>query len=210
MGLNVRRRQKKLERQRAKQKAERRALVRRQSGGLPARFQEAASAPVLHCWAIRELWQAGIGHVLLSRQLDNGNVAFVVFLVDVYCLGVKDVIMNVLPRAVYDANIHERMTKRFPVVLLKPECCRKLVEGAVQYALDLGLPPHADYRVAKLIFGSIAAEACTQQYVYGKDGKPLFVSGPYDDDAKCRFVLRALQDHCGPDGYHYLMGPALV
>jgi hypothetical protein len=119
---------------------------------------------------------------------------------------VKDVIMNVLPRATYDAQIHEKISKRHPVVLLKPECARKLVEGAVEYALDLGLPPHADYRVAKLIFGSISAEACTEEYVYGKDGKPLFVSGPYDDAAKCRFVLRALQDRCGPDGYHYLMG----
>ena len=43
------------------------------------------------------LWKAGIGHVLLSRQLGSGEVAFAVFLVDMYCFGVKDVMINVLP-----------------------------------------------------------------------------------------------------------------
>lgn len=42
-----------------------------------------------------------------------------------------------------------------------------------------------------------------------KDGRPLFASGPYDDDAKCRFVLKALVGHCGPGGYHYLLGPGM-
>jgi hypothetical protein len=209
MGMNMRRRQKKLARQRAKQKAERRALAHRESGGLPARFQAAASAPVLHCWASRDVWRQGIGYVLLSRQLGGGNVAFVVFLLDVYCLGVKNVIMDVLPRASYEENLHEKMTKQFRVDLMEPECCRKLVEGAVQYAADLGLPPHPDYRVAKLLFGSIPAENCTRQFVYGKEGKPLFMPGPFDDGARRQQVLHALDEHCGPDGYHYVLGPGL-
>jgi hypothetical protein len=75
----------------------------------------------------------------------------------------------------------------------------------VQYALDLGLPPHPDYRVAKLIFGSIPAEACTSRFVFGENGKPTFVAGPYDDPARCQQVLRALKERCGPDGYHFMV-----
>ena len=77
----------------------------------------------------------------------------------------------------------------------------------MQYALDLELPPHADYRIARLIFGDISAEACTEEFHYGKDGKPLFVSGPYDDAAKCRRVRMRLdkEKHCGPGGSHYIM-----
>ncbi|MGD0896500.1 MAG: hypothetical protein ABR915_01610 [Thermoguttaceae bacterium] len=206
MGIDPRRRQKKLERRRAKQKAQRRELARRESGGLPARFQEASTAPILHCWAAQNVWSAGIGHVVMSRQMPHGQVAFAVFLVDRYCLGVKDVFMNVMPRAIYDQRVHDKLAKQGPLVLLKPECARKLIEGAVQYALDLGLPPHPDYRVAKLIFGSISAEACARQFVFGKDGRPFFFSGPNDDAAKCRIILHALHEHCGPDGYHYVLG----
>ena len=37
----------------------------------------------------------GIGEVLVSRRLNNGNVAFSVFLVDMYCLGVKDAFADI-------------------------------------------------------------------------------------------------------------------
>jgi hypothetical protein len=70
----------------------------------------------------------------------------------------------------------------------------------------LGLPPHADYRVAQLIFGTISAEACTENYVYGKDGKPWFVSGPFDTPERCREIRSTLEETCGPGGYHYIIG----
>jgi len=205
MAIDPRRRQKKLERRRAKQKAERRELARREAGGLPARLARAAAAPILHCSASSTLWEEGIGEVLISRQLTNGQVAAVVFLVDMYCLGVKDVIMEILPRARYEEKVYRKLADRFRLISLEPAGARKLVEGAVQYALDLGLPPYADYRTAKLIFGDIDAGACTEQYAYGKGGKPFFVAGPYDGPAKCEYILRTLKDRCGPEGYHYLM-----
>ena len=61
--------------------------------------------------------------------------------------------------------------------------------------------------MAKLLFGSIPAEDCTRHFVYGKDGKPMFVQGPFDDPARCQEVLSALEERCGPDGYHFLLGP---
>ena len=105
-------------------------------------------------------------------------MAFACFLVDVWCLGVKDVIINVAPRPRYETNMYQKLAQQ-GMVSLRPKCDRKLVEGSIQYALDLGLPPHPDYRVGKLIFGDIAVEACTEEYSYGKDGKPMFVAGPY-------------------------------
>ena len=205
MALDPRKRQRKLEKRRAKQKAERREVARLQSQGLAGQFQQAAAAPVLHCLAATDLWEQGIGNVLISRRLKDGAVAFVVFLVDMYCLGVKDVIMNVAPRARYDRDLYGKLADQATLVPLKPECARKLVEGAVEYARDLGLPPYPDYRTAKLIFGDVVAEACSEQYVYGKNGKPFFVAGPYDGPLKCRQILRTLENHVGPDGYHFLM-----
>ena len=205
MGIDPRKRQKKLERQKAKRKNERRELARRESGGLPARLAEASRVPILHCMATSEVWEEGIGHVLISRQVHGGNVAFVAFLVDMYCLGVKDVIMQIAPRARYDASIYDKLVHQSRCIELAPECARKLVEGAVQYAADLGLPPSSDYHTARLIFGDINADACTDEFQYGKDGKPFFVAGPYDDYTRCQQVLRTLQSHCGEGGYHFLL-----
>jgi hypothetical protein len=199
------RRQRKLQRKKAKKKAERRELARRESGGLASRIARVSAAPILHCGVTDALWEEGIGEVLLSRQLHDGQVAFVVFLVDMYCLGVKDVIVAIGTRQRYDQQLYHKLASR-GLNELAPQCARKLVEGAVNYALNLGLSPHPDYRIAKQIFGDISADACSEQYEYGKDGRPFFMSGPFDDRARCQQVLQALEDHCGPDGYHYVIG----
>jgi hypothetical protein len=201
MALDPRKRQKKLERRKAKQKAERRVLARRQSRGLPARLREASTAPILHCAIGDEIRRQGIGQVLVSRQLKNGAVAFAVFLVDIFCLGVKDAFADILPRAIYDEKIYNKMARQARMIPSPPERARKLIEGAVRYASDLGLPPHPDYAAAEPIFGDVAAEACTEEFAYGKDGKPFFYAGPYDDQLRCRQILCTLENHCGPDGF---------
>jgi hypothetical protein len=57
--------------------------------------------------------------------------------------------------------------------------------------------------------------SCSEEFVYGQDGKPYFVAGPYDSPWRCRQIIRTLTDRCGPDGFHYLMplgatGAALI
>jgi hypothetical protein len=203
MSVDARKRQKKLEKQRAKKKAERKAIARRESGGMPARLQAAAVAPILHCCHATTLWEHGMGNVLVSRELRSGNVAFVMFLVDVYCLGVKDVFCDVVPRTVYDNRVFDKLLKQGPVRHIQPEAARKLVEGAVEFARRFDLEPHPDYRVGKLIFGDIVAGACTQEFVYGKNGKPYFFAGPHDSPDRCHFIMRALERSCGSGGYHY-------
>jgi hypothetical protein len=205
MAIDPRKRQKKLERRKAKQKAERRELARRQSRGLPARLREASTAPILHCSISDEIWHEGIGQVLVSRQLKNGAVAFAVFLVDIYCLGVKDVFTDIVPRASYDLKIYNKIVRQSALKSAPPERACKLVEGAVRYASALGLPPHPDYATAELIFGDVAAEACAEEFAYGKDGKPFFFAGPNDDSYKCQQILRTLEKHCGPGGYTYVI-----
>jgi hypothetical protein len=209
MGVDPRKRQKKLEKQKAKKKAERTEIARRQSQGMPVRLEASSRAPILHCCYLKAIWKVGIGNVLVSRQLSSGNVAFVMFLVDVSCLGVKNVFLNIVPRAVYDVKIYDHLLKQGPVQHFKPECARKLVEGAVEYARSLELPPHPDYRVGKLIFGDISAEACAEQFVFGRQGKPFFFAGPHDNAARCEEILRTLSRVCGPGGYDFVvpLGP---
>jgi hypothetical protein len=205
MAVDPRKRQKKLEKQKAKKKAEQKGIARRQSAGMPVRLEASGRAPILHCCHTKALWEGGIGNVLVSRALSTGNVAFAIFLVDVFCLGVKNVYIDIIPRVTYDDRIYERMFEQEGLRHIKPECARKLVEGAVEYAAALELLPHPEYRIGKLIFGDISAEACTQQFTYGKDGKPLFIAGPNDDSARCQDILHTLERICRPDGFHFLM-----
>jgi hypothetical protein len=205
MALDPRKRQKKAERRKAKERAKRKDLSRKHPSDKKARFAASATSPILHCCTITELYDEGIGHVLLSRSLSGGQVAFALFLIDMYCLGVKDAIYEIAPRGDYIERLYEKIFQKHNTARLEPACARKLVEGAVAYADDLGFSPHADYHKAKLIFGDIAASSCTRQFHHGNEGKPFFVAGPYDDRSRCVWILNTLFERCGPGGFDYLM-----
>ena len=203
--MDPRKRQKKLERRHAKEKAKKKALATYDPRALTTRIERAASAPFLHCYTTSVLWDEGMSHVVVSRLLESGNVAFAVFLLDVYCLGVKDVMFDIVSRNRYDRLLYDKLLREYDAVTLEPAAARKLIEGAVAFAREHGLPPHRDYPKAKLIFGDVDPNACGDEFVYGKDGKPLFIAGPHDGLSRCRQIVDTLTAHCGPDGFHYIL-----
>ena len=146
----------------------------------------------------------GIGNVIIARVLPDGRIVAGVFLVDAYCLGVKNAFMMVEPRVEFDAIIETQfdVTGLKPV---KPACARKLVDDAIVYARDLGFEPHRDFRDASAVLGDIDPTECDQTFTFGKDGKPFYVSGPNDSDVMIRRVTTQLRNRCGLDGAHFMV-----
>src|SRR5215467_8568659 len=207
MALDARKRQQKL----AKKAAKRKAVVATkkslgEAGGLVSHTRQImpnASTPIHECLIPDNLFELGIGNVIVSRKLPNGFIGAAFFLVDVFCLGIKDVFYDVLSPVEYDYRVSDLQQETFRAI--DPTCARKLVEGAEAYARDLGFPPHADYPRARQIFGDLDATACATHYVFGRDGKPFCMSGPYDTPAKCRRIIDTLTRRCGPEGFHFVM-----
>ena len=153
--------------------------------------------------------------MILSRSLPNGDLALAAFLVDVRCLGIKNAFYRIVPPSEYALYVN-RMREDAHLEHAHPSCLRKLVEGAVRYARELGFAPHADYVRAAKLFGDIDAAACPVRYTYGKDGKPFYVSGPHESPAQARRIVDTLARRLGPDGFHFVAavgstqrGPAL-
>lgn len=205
MPTDPRKRQKKLERRQAKRKAKKDERGHEQHASIAERLAAAADWPILNSWATLDLWKQGIGSVCLSRQHPGGSVAFAVFLVDRYCLGVKDAMYEILSRAGYDSQIVRKTQTRFATKEISPAFARKIVEGAVAYAESLGLHPHPDYFKAQPIFGAIDASETSEELEFGKNGKPLFIAGPYDTPQRCQQIQNTLDRNLGPDGYHFIM-----
>lgn len=204
MALDPRKRQKQLERRKAKDKAKKQDL-RKRTERLEERLLAAIpTAPVLHCLTNQDIFEQGIGHILLSRRLPYGKVAYATFLTDLHCLGVKDAMFDVAEGDVYEERIHRRMLKSLPTMSLEPAAARKLIEGSVDYALDLGFPPHPDYDRARLLFGDLDPATCDRTFAYGKNGKPFFYAGPNDDADRCRRIVQRLHERCGPGGYDFM------
>jgi hypothetical protein len=204
MAMDSRKRQKKLERQTGKRKSKQAVANRDKNAGLAERLAAASRHPILHCGAMTDIRTRGFGWVYLSRELPSGSIAFAAFLVDLQCLGVKNAMSDITGRYTYETSFLPKM-REYICRELSAAAARKLVEGAVNYAAGLGLSPHADYHTARQLFGDIDVNICAEEFTFGKDGKPLFVAGPYDSTERCRQIVNTLAASVGEDGFDYII-----
>jgi hypothetical protein len=203
MALDPRKRQKKLQKKNAKRKAAVVFKKHRGMSGTARQIASAAHAPIHECLVPRNLFGMGIGNIIVSRQLPGGQLAVAFFLVDVFCLGVKDAFFQVMSVPEYAYKLQSQ--EQFGIQRVEPAYARKLVEDAVAYANAIGLSPHPDYLTVQQIFGDIDVEDCAESFEFGQDGKPLYVSGPHDTESKSKRIVNTLTKTCGPDGFHYLV-----
>ena len=203
MPANPRKQQKRQERRTAKRKAKHQEVTRVKQTPLAERMVRAARYPILESWATTDLWDQGMGWICLSRELPQGLVAFVLLLTDRYCLGVKNVWFDILPRANYDSKVVRKISSDFTVKPVSPATARKFVEASVDYARSLGLHPHADYSKARPIFGDIDPAESTETLEFGLRGMPHFIAGPHDSPERSRAILKALEESCGAGRFHY-------
>ncbi len=209
MALDPRKRQKKLAKQKAKRKEKslthRRSTQGKRSLLVPLEFELGASGPILECLMTEEMFDGGMGQVIVSRTTGSGMVAAGIFLLDIFCLGVKNAFPMLRPRAAYDSLVQQTKLQG-GLVHIEPSYAKKLIEDAIAYARDLGFEPHDDYRVARKVLQDIDATICQEQFVFGKDGKPFFMSGPNDSPQRSRQIVETLERRCGAGGYHYIVG----
>ena len=164
----------------------------------------ASAAPILDSLITEDFGEAGLGQAIFSRQLPSGEVAFAVFLIDRYCLGVKDAFGGIRSRAEYRELI-DHFEENATLVELPPADLRCLIEEAVEYARDLGLEPHSDLRRVQPIFGDIDPSDATEHFEFGHEGRPLFIAGPNEDLQRCYRILSILEDRCGKGGFHHIL-----
>ncbi len=152
------------------------------------------------------LFDLGIGNVIVTRFKADGRTESGVFLIDVFCLGVKDAFFAEFnSHQVYHDRLIGRIQEESELIPMAAAAARKLVEGAVAWAAQLGFAPAPDYRRAARVFGGLSAAEHQEEFVFGDQGKPLFAAGPNDGPERCRKILAALHRRCGPDGYHYIL-----
>jgi len=137
--------------------------------------------------------------LLARRRRHRHNVTVCVYLVDVYCLGVKNAMGpdNMDDQALRRLTDHVFSGYSAPPVTAPIELVRDLVLGAAEYAHGLGFAPHPDFEKARSHLGPWTGPSAI---TFGCDGKPTYVSGPYDDPSH---VLRTLHRAVGRKGFNY-------
>jgi hypothetical protein len=204
MALDQRKRQRKLERKKAKQRAHEAKERERRRELVPDTPRQmvavAAQHPFYDVLVTDQLFDIGIGYVLVTRHMPLGGLLTVGFLTDVWCLGVKDVFVRLQREGEYRGLV-DHFSEKSKLRRVTPEHACKLITEAVAYARKYGLAPHLDYAFAQNIFAGADPAQCPDQFQFGQDGKPYYVSGPYDTPERVQRILSTV----GAENLNYMV-----
>lgn len=162
-----------------------------------------ARSIALHQCYINSDWQeGGMATVIVVRKMRNGNLIVGSYIVDVYCLGVKDTFFKTnLAEHQFEEELLPIYTERMglDMVKIEPTLAFNIVYGAVEYAEDLGFEPHKDFKITEYILDDVES-IDYMDIEFGKDGKPHYMSGPHDNIER---IIAVLDKNVGSGNYHY-------
>jgi hypothetical protein len=151
-----------------------------------------------------EAGDSGAAFVLVAAPDGHNRLSMCGYLVDTWCLGVKN--------AMGPKRMAQREFEAFKRHCYGPwesdgihaplGLAQHLVFGAVEYARTLGFEPHRDFRRAGRLLGSWDGPSAI---TFGRDGKPYYLNGPYEDPQR---VIATLERSVGRDGFHYTVSVA--
>lgn len=163
--------------------------------------EHAREYPIFGCWVKKNWQEGGLTPVVIARQQTQDRVIFGTFLVDIYCLGVKDAYCNGdFSLAKFQRNLPQMCAQ-------EPEPCNiglahEIIYGAIDFARQYSFEPHADFKFASRVLDPPEAHPPKHKLKFGKEGKPFFVAGPYDN---ARAIIAKLQRTAGEGNFNYLV-----
>jgi hypothetical protein len=142
----------------------------------------------------------GLASVLVARRHRFDKVSVCCFLVDVYCLGVKNALgPHILDEPGLRDFVRDYFARYHSAPLAAPiELAREVVLGSVEYARGLGFEPHPDFADAR---GHLGPWTGPSTITFGRAGKPVYVTGPHDNP---RHIVRTLERTVGTGNFEFV------
>ncbi len=170
------------------------------SSGIKTAYIQEAIKNDVHTCLISGDFEQGMVDVMVFKEAFSDVMVLAAFVVDLYCLGVKNTFIKPGTMEQYEHLINSPENSLF-----SQEDAKKLIEEAVIYAEELGFKPHHDFKKTFKIFDNVDSSKSSVEFTFGKDGKPFFIAGPRDSPKKCSKIIKTLKDKFGQDGHHFMM-----
>jgi hypothetical protein len=172
----------------------------------PAIIRRARDLPLIGCWISAD-WQSdtpGLVQIIVARQQPDDNICFGVYLVDKLCLGLKNTFARVkfTPER-YQSEVGRIFQDKAPQACV-PELAYQMIYESIEYAAQFGFTPHNDFELTQYMLAPHGEFNASYKLKFGRDGKPLFISGPHDNTTA---ILKQLEKTAGPGNYDYIVMP---
>jgi hypothetical protein len=188
--------------QRRKQVVAQKRRAELSEASLPARVLRAAHAPIQYCFLTESVFDIGMGTVVLARGATSHHVALSSFLIDTFCLGIKNVMFESVDSEVFE--IYMAATDAgSPIVSVDPSYARKLLRDLAAWSQSIGFARHPDFAAVERVFGDVSVDTSDAVFRFGRDGKPVYIPGPNDTAHLIQRRIEQLQKYVGDDGFGF-------
>jgi len=141
---------------------------------------------------------------MLSRIQPDGNLVAGVYLVDILCLGLKNTFANAnLSTSSYRARLRDPIRNMQGLETCPIDLAHTIVYGGIDFAGQFGFQPHRDFKLSRHLLEDREGLVLRGDVEFGKDGRPVYVSGPDDD---VRRIVAQLQASAGEGNFDFMIG----
>lgn len=167
--------------------------------------KKARSLPIYECWINSDWEDSGMATIIIARRHTNGNITFCLYLVDLLCLGVKDTGYKFNVTESEYRDFLERYLDRMEIEMIDCALVHNIILSGVEFAEEYGFKPHKDFTsVTEFMLEEDNDDIELIEIECGKDGKPMYVQGPYDDDVKANKIMKQLEHSAGTGNYDFI------
>jgi hypothetical protein len=170
---------------------------------LPAQVSRALAVPIQHCLLQDSVFEGGLGTLVVARGVTTHQFALASFLLDSYCLGIKDVMFQSVEAEEF-ALCLDTLAISSPLTPVDPAYARKLLRDLAAWAKAIGFEPHPDFATVEHVVGDVNAEDSDVVFHFGRDGKPCYIPGPFDSPSLTRLRLEQLRKRFGDEGFAFM------
>lgn len=151
--------------------------------------QKARSLKIKVCYITNGFETAGLGHIIVVREHVGGKVTLGMYLVDKYCLGVKDTFYHFRMEE-YDYRDFLYTLDEIGIKEISYEEAHNRIFGAVEFAEEAGIKPHKNFALTQYILEEDDENVPLIEYEYGKDGRHFLVAKSNLEASKYLPLLR--------------------
>jgi hypothetical protein len=161
--------------------------------------QRVRSLEIGKCYISEDIEEYGEGHVVVSRKHTGGRISVAFYLVDIFCLGVKDSFYHL---RLEEEELNNILEKDMDVRVCAYEEAHNWIYGAISWAEEAGIEPDKSFAVTQYMLEEDTDEIPLIEYEYGRDGKHFLVA---NDNLEASRYLPLLDENLGEGNYTFVV-----
>ena len=139
-------------------------------------MQKGRSLPIDSCWILEDWQDVGETTVLIVRRHASGKYTIGLYLVDTFCLGLKDTFykFNVSSQE-YD-DLLDQISIGGNYIQVSYNEAHNLIFGAIAFAEEAGIKPSPEFALTQYLLEEDTEDVPLIEYEFGKNGKHFLVA----------------------------------